>query len=222
MGIKMKYLKFLSIIFFLVISACQKDFSSLSDKSNIEILYPPDKNLSVSEILNIQKIRTLHFTQWDSIIVNDQPTDGYSKSWEIYLDSNHIRTVQYLPEEQPWIVTVIDLEEWIVWQYSLVSNIYMNILFPDTIIAFEQIAKKHLTSRLISDLMSDRYEFIEEYYCHVVKDSVENQEWIWVKHGLPIQWETTNYPDGIKVNAHWKLKEIEINSSFTDSIFIKP
>ena len=207
---------------FLLFNSCKKNVSPISSEQENGIIYPPSKELSVSEILNIQNIHSLHFIQLDSVSINNMAGGEYSISWEIFLDSKHLRTVQYLPDEQPWIVTVIDLKEWNVWQYSFTINNYIAIPFPDTLLAFESIAKKHITSRLYSGLEGIRYDYFNEYYCHIVSDSLENTEWIWMKYGLPIKWETTFYPDGIKVNAHRKLVDIEINQEFPDSIFIKP
>ncbi len=208
-------------IFFLF-TGCKINVSPISTEQENKIIYPPSKDLSVSEILKIQNINSLHFIQYDSVSINNRPGGEYSISQEIFLDSKHIRTVQYLPGERPWIVTVIDLEEWNVWQYSLTFNDYIAISFPDTLRAFEVISKKHITSRLYPGLKSIRYEYLDEYYCHLVSDSLKNIEWIWLKHGLPVKWETTFYQDGIKVNAHGKLVNIEINQEFPDSIFIKP
>jgi hypothetical protein len=210
---------FLLGIVITVFFSCEKDISSVSDKN---IPFPPDKNLSVSDILKYQKIESLHFTQWDSISINNKPDDGYSIAWEVYLDSEHIRSVQYYTDGRPWIITVIDLEKWNTWQYDLMLKVYDKIQFPDTIMAFENITKRHLISRLTSNLESIKYIYLGNYYCHLVKDSLENVEWIWTEHGLPIKWETTNYPDGIKVNAHRILKDIEINKDFPDSLFTKP
>jgi len=213
-------LNILSFMITLIFLSCQKDFSPVNEDS--KILFAPDKNLPVKEILNRQRIKTIHFTQWDSIVVNDQPAYGYSISWDVYLDSKHIRTTQYLTEGYPWIVTVIDLEKWKVWQYSHTINSYIELAFPDTLVAFETIAKPYITSKLISNLRGDGFEYIDGYYCHVVKDSKANKELIWIKHGFPVQWEITSYPDGIKVKAYRRLHDIEINIDLPDSIFIRP
>lgn len=215
-------MKKLLIIISLLISSCQNNYSPTEEELKSDILFAPDRNLSVSEILDIQKIETLHFFQWDSIWFENH-FQSYALKWEVYLDSKHIRTVEYYNYDNiPSVITVIDVEKWNIWQYSLTYKKYTNLSFPDTMDAFENTGKRYITSKLVSNLTSVGFENILDNKCHVVKDSSGDKEWIWVQHGLPIKSEYTDYPEGIKIKHINELKNIEINSAFPDSIYLKP
>ena len=211
-----------TILFFLLLISCERSFSPIVNDSQDEILFAPDKDLSVAKILQLQKISTIHFVQWDSVIVNDNiPTEAHI-GYELFLDNQHLKTIQFFPDNEPWIQTIIDLENWDVWQYNLKSNTFIELSFPDTLLAFELISKRYIASKLYSECESVRFDLFYDNKCHVVSDSLGNIEWIWVNHGLPIKWQITNEYDGLTVEVNRELREIDINLVFPDSLFIRP
>jgi hypothetical protein len=204
----------------LVIAGCH--VSPTGEESKDEILFPPNKNLSVAEILHEQKIKSLHFYQWDSMWTENH-FSVYFLNWEVYLDSKHIRTVEYSYDSQPAMITVFDLEKWNLWQYSPIYNkYYPNYAPPDTFLAFEATVKRYITTQFSYKGISEGFEDINNYRCHLTRDSLNNKEWIWVQHGLPIKYSMTYYPEGISIQHRKELKNIEIDAVFSDSIFIKP
>ncbi|WP_457617826.1 hypothetical protein [Lutibacter sp.] len=218
---KRMLLTILLTIFLTFNFSCKKDFSPLNIDHTNDVLNIPDTSLTVSEILTMQKITTLHYIEWDSIITNNNHHYSSSINKEVYLDKERLRQIQYY-DNKPWIITVIDLKKWDVWQYDLFYDNYVDIKFLDTLNVFQNLAKSYLLSRIQHPIKILKFENIKNKKCNLVKDSYDNLEWIWIEHMLPIKWKKVNYPDGIKVEINGELKKIEVNINLADSLFTRP
>jgi len=206
----MKY--FLILLVFFIISCSDPSSSKVEDD---EKLYTPNKELKLSEILKEQGIQNISFSVWDSSSVNGKES-YFHKSWQIDLDSLRVKRIQYYIDNEPWIITVIDLIKWNVWQYDIIYQSFESLKFPDTLVAFQSISKDYLTNSIQNTKYKSEFKYFDNKKCHVIADSLENEVWIWVKHGLPIRKLGNYVIDGIKVEYLTELRDLKVNEFLPD------
>jgi len=211
---------FLFLIFIIVlIFSCNRNISTISD-SQEELLHSIDSELSVADILKLQKIESLHFNEYVST-----KTDGElsNTSSEVFIETFRFRK-NYLSNNEIIAIYVFDLIKWDFWFYKFHDQSYVEFGYRDTLKTFELNLKPHITSKIHNPVKSVKMEYFEGKKCHVVTDSLGNVEWIWVKHGLPVKWKKSYIikPAGIHIEINGELRGIEVNTILNDSLYIRP
>lgn len=126
--------------------ACEIDKTPVEPYDSSTII-APSADMPLDQILQLQGIHSLHILKYDSAIVNGT-SFGYRLSFELYMDRNRIRHVQYQNSRSPWIITVYDLKNNIHWLYNNNLKILDYPILPDLERAFELLAKKYIATKL--------------------------------------------------------------------------
>ena len=198
----------------LVISSCNKINSPLNETP----IAPPSASLPYQQIMKLQGISSLHYVLCDSVVVNGVPKDSSLVPIdEYYVDSMHVKLIQYYFDNHYWNVTVYDLRKNIVWNYYSGKVTYPQL--PNWPVAFEQSVQSCLGSNLRSSPVFLRTEYVDTRLCNVFTDSTGLQEWVWPEHLLPIQQRGFGSQRSIYQISTTRKIIIDINVPFADSIF---
>ena len=205
----------LSLMIFFV--SCEIDKTPLEpyDSPNV---YAPSTNLSVDQILQLQGINSLHILKYDSVIINGT-SHGFRLSFELYMDRERIRHIQYLNSSSPWIITVYDLKNERHWQYNNNLEILDYPSLPDLEKAFASLAKTYIATKLFGDPFLIDYQYVDNKRCAVIGDaSLDWKEWVWIGYKLPIKWERSwyNEKDGIYQTTITQFRNIEVNIEYQE------
>lgn len=82
----------------------------------------PNKDMSLSEIFNYQKLSSIQFSVYDSTVINGVSKGQYKLNYEIYYDFNRCRIIQYY-NDNAWLLSVEDLNKNIFWTYDINTNV---------------------------------------------------------------------------------------------------
>ncbi len=205
----------LSILY--LFSVCMQSCAPLSFATSDHVPAPSIK-LPCDEILRLQGITSIHFVEYDSVIVNGNPSE-FTPSEEYYLEKTRSKRVRFITK-QPWLTDVLDLNAQLSWHYDsniqkLTYNKQNNLsTICDDPIRFE------LGSFLKPPVRYLRTEYIINKLCDVFTDTTGALEWVWTEHRLPIQRLSAGSPDmNVYVIGIKQMRQIEINVQFPDSLF---
>jgi hypothetical protein len=210
-----------TIIFSLFI--CVIVFSLISCKQSAtesEIGQPvraPERSLSASAIMKLQGISSIHYVEYDSVIVNGDIIYPFAPSFEYFIDTCRIKMMQYYFDDPLWNVTVYDINKNIAW--NKYSGILTYLQLPNWPAAFEQEIQANLGSNLKGDVKYIGRKYLGDKLCDVFEDSTNYQEWVWIKYRLPIQYIRISTNRNITQTAYVQKRNIEINKKFPDDTF---
>jgi hypothetical protein len=179
----------------------------------------PSRDLPAREIMKIQGITSIHYVEYDSIVVNGTPYRGFLASHETYFDSSRMKQIQYILGTPNMNITVYDLNKDSAWNHYSGQLTYPQL--PNLRLAFEENIQSSLGSRLKGPITLMRSEYLGDKLCNVFTDSTGYQEWVWIKHRLPIQHRSEAHYDVYQISVVQK-RNIEINYLLPNSIFEPP
>lgn len=188
-------------------------------------LYPepiaaPSRSLPGREIMKMQGITSIHYIDYDSVVVNGSSDKAFAPYVEYHIDTTRCRIDQYYLGTPHWNTTVYDLGQFIAWNYSSGTLTYPQL--PDLRAACESSFQARLGSWLNSPIEFVGTEYIGGKFCNVFRDSTGRQEWVWIEHRLPIQRRRESVNRGIHQITVEQKRQIEINGQFQDSLFEPP
>ena len=215
----MKTLKI--ILFILFASLAILSFNSCENPASPseDLAIPPSRSLTSTEIMKIQGITSLHYVEYDSIIVNGISSDSFSQAYEYYLDTSHYKFIQYYLDNHNWNTTVYNISTNIAWNYYNGQLTYLQL--PNWPAAYEQSIQSCLGSSLKEPIIFLRTEIIDGKVCDVFKDSTGYQEWVWVKYKLPIQSRREGQYDVYQISVVRKTI-MEVNQTIPGNVFDPP
>jgi hypothetical protein len=181
-----------------------------------QMAFPPSRDLSPQEILGMEGIHSIHYTEYDSVVVNGHVYGPSTPSIEMYLDSTHKKVIQY----HPLNITVYDLGEHLVWNYYDGQLTYPQL--PNVQAAYDQDIQANCGSWLTGPYSLLQQEMLGDKLCDVFIDSAGRQEWVWIDHRLPIQRRRTGAYDNLYEITVTQKRGIEVNRHFPDSLFAPP
>jgi hypothetical protein len=184
-----------------------------------EPISAPSRNLPASEIMKLQGITSIHYVDYDSVVVNGNSDSGFVAFFENFIDSSRMKMIQYYLGTPNWNITVYDLNIDTAWNYYSGQLTYPQL--PDLQLAFEMNIQAYLGSWLQGPFTFLRTEYICDKLCNVFTDSTGYQEWVWTKYRLPIQRRVESYYDIHQITVFQK-RAIEVNIQFSNSIFEPP
>jgi hypothetical protein len=208
---------FSSVLIFislLLVNACQHS----TNPSDI-IVEAPSRNLSSSEIMRIQGIASVHYVNYDSIIVNGKSDTEFHPMNEYYIDTCHCKHIQYYFSNHNWNTTVYNLCDNTAWNYYNNQLAYLQL--PNWPAAYEMAIQSALGSWIKEPAKYLHSEFIDGKYCNVYEDSTGYQEWVWIKYKLPIQRRVESHHDVHQIGIVRK-RIIEINQPIPSSVYEPP
>lgn len=182
----------------------------------------PEKTLPVREIMHLQGITSIHFAIFDSSIVNGHyyyPPAGYS---EYYIDTSRIKIIKLKPESPFRNIAVYDVNKGIAWKSTdgKVENLSLGMNYIALFYGTE--AQAVLANGLEGPVRFTGQGYMEDKLCDIFEDTSGVQEWVWVKHRLPVQYIHSWSYDNIGGTEFTKMRNIEINEEFQDEIFAPP
>lgn len=184
-----------------------------------ERIFAPSRNLPASEIMKLQGITSIHYVDYDSVVVNGDPDSGFIAFFENFIDSSRMKMIQYYFGTPNWNITVYDLNIDSAWNYY--SGQLTHPQLPDLQLAFDMNIQTYLGSWLQGPITFLHTEYIGDKSCNVFTDSTGYQEWVWTKYRLPIQRRVESYHDVHQISVMQK-RGIEVNIQFSNSIFEPP
>jgi len=179
----------------------------------------PSRNLPASEIMRIQGITSIHYVDYDSIVVNGVSDSGFVANFEYFIDYNRMKLIQYYLGTPNWNTNVYDLKKDSAWNYYSGQLTYPQL--PNLQLAYDENIQAYLGSWLKGPSTFLRTEYIGDKLCNVFSDSTGYQEWVWTKHYIPIQRRGESNYDVHQISVVQK-RNIDINLQFSDSIFEPP
>ncbi len=214
----MKY-SFLKI--YLAISTTFFFFNCKQSTSPSELpVSAPSRNLPASEIMKLQGITSIHYVDYDSVVINGDPDDGFVANCEFFIETNRMKMSQYYLGTPNWNTTVYDLNKDSAW------NNYSGQLtfpqYPNLQVAFDMNIQAYLGSWLKDPITYLGTEYVGDKLCNVFKDSTSYQEWVWIKHRIPIQRRREGSHNNIHQISVSQKRNIEVNVQFSNSIFEPP
>jgi hypothetical protein len=210
-----------TILFISFVSLTVFTFNSCKNPTtpSEEMVTPPSRSLSSTEIMRIQGIASLHYVEYDSTIVNGVSSDSFSQANEYYLDTCHYKFMQYYLDNHNWNTTVYNVSTNNAWNYYNGQLTYLQL--PDLPSVYEQSIQSCLGSSLKEPVTFLGTEIIEGKTCNVFKDSTGYQEWVWIKYKLPIQSRRSGQHDVYQISVIRK-NIIEVNQPITGNVFDPP
>jgi hypothetical protein len=187
---------------------------------NQALTTPPSDTLPPQQLMSILGIYTLHYVEYDSVIVNGVSDSAFYPMNEIYLDTCHYKMIQYFGDNLNWNTTVYDVRKNIAWNYYNGQLTYMQL--PNWPTAFVQSIQGALGSWLKGPITFLRTESVDGRLCNVFTDSTGLQEWIWPKYLLRIQNRSVGSQRGIYQIGYVRRRQIEVNISIPDTVFEPP
>lgn len=178
------------------------------------------RNLSAIEIMNSEGISSIHYIEYDSVVVNGIPTREFTLSFEYYIDTLHYKIIQYNLDNQNFNTTVYDLRKNIAWNFYSSKLTYLDL--PNLPEAYEIDVKAALGSWLRDHIKYLGTATINEKLCDVFEDSTGYKEWIWKKYKLPIQRRRNSQYDNLYQITVTQKRDITINHKFPDITFEPP
>jgi hypothetical protein len=215
----MKVLKIVLLIIFtnlivFIFNSCEQSTIPLEDLTTA-----PSRTLSAREIMSVQGITSIHYVDYDSIIVNGKSDNSFSPTNEYYIDTCHYKSIQYYLDNHNWYTNVYDLCKNIVWNYY--NGVLTYPQLPNWPAAYENAIKSAMGSWLEGPTTFLGTELIDDKLCNVYRDSSGYQEWIWIKYKLPIQRRAEAQIDVHQINLVRK-EVIEINQNIPGNIYEPP
>ena len=211
--------KILHIIFItftiLFLSTCKLPVSPYE-----ETISAPSRNLSAGEIMKLEGITSIHYIDYDSVVVNGHPDSGFVANFEYFIDTSRMKMIQYYLGTPNWNITVYNLNNDSAWNYYSGQLTYPQL--PNLQLAFNQNIQAYLGSWLKDPITFLRTEYIGDKLCNVFTDSTGSQEWIWIKYRIPIQRRVEGSYDNLHQISVVQKRNIEINEQFSNSIFEPP
>ena len=213
---KSRYLHIIFLTFAtLFLSTCKEPVSP-----NEEPISALSRNLPASEIMKLEGITSIHYIEYDSVVVNGQPDSSFVANFEYFIDTSRMKMIQYYLGTPNWNTTVFNLNNDSVWTYYSGQLTYSRL--PNLQLAFNQNIQAYLGSWLRDPIKFLRTEYIGDKLCNVFTDSTGLHEWIWIKYRLPIQRRSEGSYDNIHQISVTQKRDIEINEQFSNSIFEPP
>ncbi|MGH7595356.1 MAG: hypothetical protein ACREOI_03345 [bacterium] len=170
--------------------------------------------------MNIQGITSIHYIDYDSVVVNGRSDKAFVPYFEYHIDTARFKIDQYYLGTPHWNTTVYDLGKFVVWNYYSGTLTYPQL--PDLRAAFESNIQARLGSWLKGPIEFVGTEYIGGKFCNVFRDSTGLQEWVWIEHRLPIQRRRESVNRGIHQITVEQKRQIEINGQFQNSLFEPP
>jgi len=180
-----------------------------------EVVFPPSRDLSAREILTKEGIHSIHYMDYDSVVVNGESDKSFALTFEFFFDSTHEKCIQYGPLN----ITVADLANHTGWNY-----IYGHLTYPHLALQamHDQDIQAYLGSWLEQPYSLLRRDTLGDKICNVYTDRRGYQEWVWLDHGLPIQRRRAGGMQNVYQITTTQKRNIEVDVSFPDSIFVPP
>ena len=199
------------LVFLFLFASCENS----TGPSPVQVT-APSRTDSARDILAAQGIQTIHFLEYDSVVVNGQSQGPFSLSQEIFLDTSRVKIV-----DAGSTVATYDLKKGVAWNYENGQLTYMQL--PDLQAAYNGIVQALMGSGLRQPVRFLRNEELDGKLCSVFEDSTGLQEWIWNLYKLPIQRKTSGSSDAnVYVTSIVQRRDIQINVPLSDSIFAAP
>jgi hypothetical protein len=139
------------------------------------------------------------------------------------IDTLRFKLDEYYADQTPGFnITVYDLKTSTAW--NLYSGKVTDPHVPNLLVAYEQMVQYTLGSSLKNPYRLVAQEFVGGVRCNVFEDSTGYKEWVWIEHPIPIQRFSpgTLRRDGIFQISTVQLRDLVINVSLPDSIFMPP
>jgi hypothetical protein len=180
----------------------------------------PSRDLPAREILAREDIFSIHFFLYDSTVVENRTYSPFRLSFEYYIDTNHLKIVQYYQGEYRWNISVYNLSKNQSWNYFEGKLTFGTV--PDLNRAYETTVQGLLGSLLKPPIKYLRTERITDMLCDVFSDSSgREEEWVWPLHNLPIQRRRAGGSEVFQITTE-QWRDLEINIAFPDSVFLPP
>lgn len=180
----------------------------------------PSRNLPAYEIMRLEGITSIHFTEFYHATVNGHADTGFTPYFEYHIDTLRTRMNQYYLGTPDWNISVYDLRKGIAWNYYSGSVTYPQL--QDLRRAYEQDVQAYLGGWLSEIQTYVRTEYIDDKLCDVFTDSTGTLEWVWREYRLPVQRRLETTYKNIHQITYRLKKEMQINIVFPDSLFTPP
>ena len=203
----------------LVILTSCKDSPTTIGSTNSPIS-APSRNLPATEIMKLEGITSMHFTEYYHVTVNGHADTGFTAQFEYHIDTLHLRMNQYYLGTPNWNISVYDLRNDIAWNYYSGQLTFPHL--PDLRRAYEQDVQAFLGGWLSNTQSYVRAEYVNDKLCDVFTDSTGTLEWVWREHRLPIQHRIESTYNNIHQITYRQNRDIQLNITFPDSLFTPP
>ena len=186
-----------------------------------EPISAPSRELPAREIMKLERITSIHYIDYDSVVANGHSHSGFVADFEYFIDTSRVKMIQHYPGIPNFFnTTVYNLADNTAWNYY--SGQLTHPQLPNLQLAFNMTIQACLGGWLKGPITFLGKEYIGDKLCNVLTDFSGLQEWVWVKYRIPIQRRVAGSYDNIYQISVVQKRNIEINVQFPDSIFEPP
>ncbi len=198
------------------LQSCKDNPTAIPEESKA-ILSALSRDLPASQLMQLEGITSLHYVLYDSSAGFSGGGDSsFIPLDEYFIDSSHVKNIQYFGANHYWYVSVYDSQRDTAWYYQSGQVTCMQL--PSVAAVVQQSIQAALGSMLRLSSQYLRSEYIDGKLCDLFADSLGNQEWVWRDHRLPIQERVLG---SLQISTTRKVI-LEINTTIPDSVFEPP